>query len=76
MSHLSEIELYAKHGGVHLIVNAPEEKINQYVGQLPEAKRESMFSVLKELEKVGYISLPNDGVFADGEGRLGGSDDC
>jgi hypothetical protein len=32
--------------------------------------------VLKELEQAGMIVIHNDGVWADGEGKIGGSPDC
>jgi hypothetical protein len=69
-------DLFARHGGIHFTAKVPEEEINRFVNQLPEHKCESMFTVMKELEKVGYITLHNDGVFADGEGQLGGSSEC
>lgn len=69
-------DLYARHGGVHFTPNASEQEINHYVNQLSEEKRESMFQVMKELEKAGLITIVNDGVWADGEGQLGGSQTC
>lgn len=67
---------FARHGGVHYIRHVPDHQINQYVNQLPEEKRASMYEVMKELENKGWISIVNDGVFADGEGEIGGSNDC
>jgi hypothetical protein len=32
--------------------------------------------VLSELKAAGLISIANDGLFADGEGKIGGSDEC
>jgi len=72
----SEHEHYARHGGVHFIAHVPENQINRYIGELPEEKRESLYEVMKELENKGWISIVNDGVFADGEGKIGGSADC
>lgn len=71
-----ELDFFAKHGGVHFTLHVPEEKLNQYVRNLPPQKRESMYTVMKELEAAGYITILNDGLFADGEGNLGGSNDC
>jgi hypothetical protein len=35
-----------------------------------------MFQVMKELEQANLITIIDDGVLADGEGKLGGSDEC
>jgi hypothetical protein len=35
-----------------------------------------MFQVMKELEAAGLITVYNDGLLADGEGKIGGSDEC
>lgn len=69
-------EHYARYGGVHFMSHRPPEEINAFVRQLPAEQRNSLFDVLKALEKAGYISLYNDGQWADGEGIVGGSDDC
>lgn len=69
-------ERFARHGGVHFENIASPAEINQYVKDLPEDKRESMFEVLHELNNAGLIRFMNDGVWADGEGEIGGSDDC
>lgn len=68
--------MYARHGGVHFKQNVSEQEINRYVKSLPEEKRESMFQVMKELEAAGMITIFNDGVLADGEGKIGGSEGC
>ena len=67
---------FARHGGVHFSNNVPPEEINQFVGQLPAGKRESLFEVLQELRNSGLITIHNDHVFTDGEGKIGGSDEC
>jgi hypothetical protein len=76
MTHLVQLDMYARHGGVHFKLNVPGHEINRYVDQLPEEKRESMFQVMKELEQANLITIIDDGVLADGEGKLGGSDEC
>jgi hypothetical protein len=68
--------LYSKHGGVHFLKKASPEEINSFVSQLPDAKRNSLFDVLGELDQAGLISIVNDGKFADGEGELEGSEEC
>lgn len=68
--------MFVRHGGVHFTAHVEETEINQYVDQLPESKKENMYEVMKELEKKGYITIHNDGLFADGEGELEGSKDC
>ncbi|MFC7440127.1 hypothetical protein [Laceyella putida] len=69
-------EHFARHGGTHFRANVSEQEINAYVRSLPEEKRESMYEVMKELAAAGKITLLNDGVLADGEGRIGGSTEC
>ncbi|GAB7387859.1 hypothetical protein BSNK01_16960 [Bacillaceae bacterium] len=67
---------FARHGGVHFRNNVPPEEINRFVLRLPAGKRESLFEVLQELQQAGLITVYNDGIFADGEGKVGGSDEC
>ncbi|UFJ40220.1 hypothetical protein LOK74_19625 [Brevibacillus humidisoli] len=67
-------ELFARHGGVHFQALVPAEEINHFVARLSAGKRESMFEVMKELEKAGYISILNDHVFTDGNGVVGGGE--
>lgn len=67
---------FARHGGVHFSLLVPEEEMNRFVRELPEEKKESMFTVMKELEKAGLIQIHNDGIFADGKGKIGGSSEC
>jgi hypothetical protein len=75
-NHVIQLDRYARHGGVHFIAHVSEQEINRYVDQLPEQKRESMYTVMKELEKAAMITISNDGVLADGEGYLEGSSGC
>jgi hypothetical protein len=67
---------FARHGGVHFRTHAAPGEINRFIAGLPENKRESLFEVLSELKAAGLISIANDGLFADGEGKIGGSDEC
>ncbi|OYD07958.1 hypothetical protein [Paludifilum halophilum] len=69
-------EHYARHGGTRFSPNAPAEEINQFVRELPEERKETFYELLKELSEAGLITLHNDGVLADGEGEVGGSDEC
>lgn len=68
--------MYSKHGGVHFLKKASAEEINGFVSKLPDTKRDNLFEVLGELDRAGLISIVNDGKFADGEGRLEGSEEC
>ncbi|MGA8941955.1 MAG: hypothetical protein WB502_04465 [Thermoactinomyces sp.] len=76
MGIFNSIDHFARHGGVHYQTNVPKEQINLYVRSLPESKRQSMFQVMKELESAGMITIFNDGLLTDGEGKIGGSNDC
>jgi hypothetical protein len=69
-------EHFARHGGTHFRANVSEQEINEFVRSLPEGKKESMYEVMQELAAAGKITLLNDGEFADGEGRVGGSNEC
>ncbi len=69
-------EHFARHGGVHFTNNVSPEEINLFVRRLPAGKRESLFEVLQQLNEHGYITIHNDHVFTDGEGKIGGSDEC
>ncbi|WP_107728270.1 hypothetical protein [Desmospora activa] len=76
MEPTDQNEHYARHGGVHFTPNASPEAINRFVNRLPEERRDSFYEVIKELSEANLITLHNDGVLADGEGKVGGSDDC
>lgn len=73
---MNQRDYFAKHGGVHFENIAHPSEINEFVNKLPAGKRESMFEVLHELNNAGLIRILNDGVWADGEGEVGGSDSC
>jgi hypothetical protein len=70
-------EHYARLGGVHFRNNVSPEEINLYVrDKIPADKKETFFEVVSELEHAGLITIVNDHVFVDGEGQIGGSNDC
>lgn len=73
---LNQRDHYAKHGGVHFENLVDPAEINQFVNNLPAEKRESFFEVFTELKNAGLIRLVNDGQWADGEGEIGGSEEC
>lgn len=70
------MEHFARHGGVHFTPRATPEEINLFVNQLPADQRESMYEVMKLLVDHQLITVHNDGVFTDGDGEIGGSEDC
>ncbi|GLG01977.1 hypothetical protein Alches_20180 [Alicyclobacillus hesperidum subsp. aegles] len=63
-------DLYAKYGGVHFVQLAPGQDINKFVRSLPEAKRDSLFEVLHELDQAGLIAIQNDHQILDHEGEI------
>ncbi|MCS1352646.1 hypothetical protein [Mechercharimyces sp. CAU 1602] len=67
---------FARHGGVHFTANVSADQINQFVNDLPSEKRNSLYEVMKHLDEAGLISLYNDGLLADGDGEVGGSQEC
>lgn len=67
---------YARHGGVHFVQHASNQEVNEYISRMPNAERDSLFEVLDQLDKAGLISIVNDGQFADGNGKLGGTEGC
>lgn len=69
-------EHFARHGGVHFTQKASNEQINNFVRQLSDDKRDSLFEVLGELNQAGLIQLQNDGQFADGNGVDHGTTGC
>jgi hypothetical protein len=73
---IGQFDRYARHGGIHFTTHVSEQEINQYVDQLSEQQRASMYTVMKELARAGLITIANDGVLTDGEGKIGGSEDC
>ncbi len=73
---MNQNDHFARHGGVHFSNNVSPQEINEFVRQLPAGKRDSLFEVLQELGQKGLITIHNDHVFADGEGNIGGSNEC
>lgn len=69
-------EHFALHGGTHFTPNASLETINRFVQNLPLDRRENFYEIMKELSEANLIILHNDGLLTDGEGKLGGSDEC
>ena len=64
-----ERSLHAKYGGVHFTQLQPAQAINEFVRALPEDKRDSIFEVMQELDRAGYIRLGNDEAWFDPEGE-------
>jgi len=50
-------EYYLKYGGIKFTSNASPREINEFVSQLSEEKRASLYLVAKELKEHGYITL-------------------
>ncbi|SDC51243.1 hypothetical protein SAMN04488112_10938 [Melghirimyces thermohalophilus] len=69
-------EHFALHGGTHFTPKESPESINRFVASLPPERRENLYEIMKELADADLITLHNDGLLADGEGEIGGSDDC
>lgn len=46
---------HIKFGGVGFNVKVPTTKINRFVNNLPETKRQSLFQVAEELKSAGMI---------------------
>lgn len=64
-----ERSLHAKYGGVHFLQLQPVPAINEFVRALPEDKRDSIFEVMRELDRNGYIQLENDEAWVDPGGE-------
>ncbi|MFD1397614.1 hypothetical protein ACFQ49_16405 [Kroppenstedtia eburnea] len=67
---------FALHGGTHFTPKASPEEINRFVQNLPPGRRETFYEIMKELSQADLITLRDDGLLADGEGKIGGSDEC
>jgi hypothetical protein len=67
-------EYFARHGGVHFETRAEPERINRFVRELPENKRDNLFEVLQELDRAGLIRLKNDHQWVDGHGKREGGE--
>lgn len=50
-------EYYLKYGGVKFTSNVSPQEINEFVSQLPEEKKASLYLIAKELAEHGYITL-------------------
>ncbi|AZR73525.1 hypothetical protein BBF96_09085 [Anoxybacter fermentans] len=46
-----------KFGGIKFINNISEEKINEFINNLPKEKRDSLAEVTRELKNAGLIDL-------------------
>ncbi|MBO8165362.1 MAG: hypothetical protein H0Z34_16885 [Brevibacillus sp.] len=68
--------MFVRHGGVHIQTHVPAEEINHFVARLSAGKRKSMFDVMQQLEKAGYITVLNDHLLADGNGVIGGGEEA
>ena len=51
---------YIKYGGVGFSAKASPSKINRFINNLPERKRQSLFQVAEELKSAGMIELSGD----------------
>ena len=48
---------FLKYGGVKFINNVPPEKINEFVANLADEKKGSIYEVAKELQDKGLITI-------------------
>lgn len=48
---------HVKYGGIKFVNNVPPDKINQFVEELPDEQRKSLFNVVKLLDEEGLITL-------------------
>ena len=53
-------ERVLKYGGVKIRNLVPPVKINRFVYNLPEEKRDSLFEIATELQHAGLIKILND----------------
>lgn len=53
-------ERVLKYGGVKFRNLVPPVKINRFVSELPQDKRDSLFEVASELSEAGMIEILND----------------
>lgn len=53
-------ERILKYGGVKFRNLVPPVKINRFVSELPQDKRDSLFEVASELSEAGMIEVLND----------------
>lgn len=50
-------ESFVKYGGMKFVNNVPPAEINRFVRALPAGKRDSLFEVVRELDRAGLITL-------------------
>lgn len=62
--------MHARFGGVHFVNLVPQQEINKFVRDLPEAQRDSIFEVMQELDRQGLIEIQNDHQWTDAEGEI------
>lgn len=48
---------FVKYGGIKFTNNVSPTEINRYVQDLPNSERQSLFQVIKHLDKDGLITL-------------------
>lgn len=53
-------ERVLKYGGVKIRNLVPPVKINRFVNQLPDDRKESLFEIASELEQEGIIQVLNE----------------
>ncbi|WP_206810349.1 hypothetical protein [Paradesulfitobacterium ferrireducens] len=53
-------ERILKYGGVKIRNLVPPVKINRFVNQLPDDRKESLFEIASELEQEGMIQVLNE----------------
>ena len=53
-------ERILKYGGVKIRNLVPPVKINRFVNQLPDERKESLFEIASELEQEGMIQVLNE----------------
>lgn len=70
MERYLQRSMHSKYGGVHFTQLRPVQDINDFVRSLPDDKRDSIFEVMQELDKAGYIHIENDGDWTDPSGEI------
>ncbi|MDW7675488.1 MAG: hypothetical protein SCK28_13250 [Bacillota bacterium] len=50
-------DMHVKFGGVKFSNNTSPNEINRFVRELPASKKDSLFEVIKELDKEGLITV-------------------
>lgn len=62
-------EKYLKYGGVQFTNNVSPKEINLFVRDLPQAKKDNLYEVIKELEVQGLITLHHEFSTIDSAGK-------